>query len=99
MWQEHTEQYTIKIRMHSSCEIEDRFRRSSSLHAMCDTPIARITVCVLSKDISLRLPFELACTRVNRVMLFTLCAETIKPAFEGGKSDGCRLHQFTMYIL
>ena len=28
---------------------------------------------------------ELACTKVNRVMLIKLCTETIKPVFEGDK--------------
>ena len=59
--------------------------------AVCDTPIARITACVF-KDTGRRHPLELqqqctlvACTRVNRVMLTNLCAETIKPVFEGDK--------------
>ena len=30
--------------------------------------------------------YSVACTRVNRVMLVSLCAETIKPVFEGGKN-------------
>ena len=37
----------INITIHSSCEIED-FVESSSLQAVCDTPIARITSCVSS---------------------------------------------------
>ena len=54
---------------------------------MCDTPIARINVCVLIKDIVGDSPwnYSVACTRVNRVMLVSLCAETIKPVSEGDK--------------
>ena len=37
----------IEVIIHSSCEIED-FCRNSSLQAVCDTPIARITGCVSS---------------------------------------------------
>ena len=37
----------IKNKIHSSCEIKD-FCRNSSLQAVCDTPIARITGCVSS---------------------------------------------------
>ena len=36
----------LNVKIHSSCEIED-FVEKSSLQAVCDTPIARITVCVL----------------------------------------------------
>ena len=38
-------------------------------------------MCALKKDIRRRrrLPLELACTRVNRVMLINLCTETTKP--------------------
>ena len=42
-------------------------------------------VFVLFEDIGRRLPLELACTRVNRVMVTNLCAKTIKPVFEGDK--------------
>ena len=63
--------------------------RNSSLQAVCDTPIARITGCVSSfKDIGRRLPCNysvLVAIRVNRVMLDSLCAETIKPVSEGDK--------------
>ena len=34
----------------------------SSSQAVCDTPIARITGCVLNKDIGRRLPLELQCS-------------------------------------
>ena len=36
-------------------------------------------MCVLVKDLGRQLPLELACTRVNRVVLINLCAETTKP--------------------
>ena len=51
--------YITKVKLHSSCEIE--FRRNSSLQAVCDAPIARITGCVLIEDIGRRLPLELLC--------------------------------------
>ena len=40
--------YIIKIKIHSSCEIEDFVETHLSLQAVCDTPIARITGCVSS---------------------------------------------------
>ena len=40
----------IKIKIHSSCDIEV-FCRNSSLQAVCYTPIARITGCVSSSRI------------------------------------------------
>ena len=48
-----------------------------------------LSVCHRVLDIGRRLTFELqcvACTRVNRVMLINLCAQTIKPVFEGHKT-------------
>ena len=39
--------YILKLKIHSSCEIED-FVENSYLQAVCDTPIARITGCVPS---------------------------------------------------
>ena len=39
----------IKLKIHSSCEIED-FVEISYLQAVCDTAIARITGCVSSLD-------------------------------------------------
>ena len=66
-----------------------KIRRNSYLLAVCDTPIARITGCVIIKDMGRLLPLELhnsvACTRVSRVMLINLCAEPIKLVFEGDK--------------
>ena len=40
--------YIIKIKIHSSCEIED-FVQTHLVQAVCDTPIARITGCVLHR--------------------------------------------------
>ena len=40
--------YIIKIKIHSSCEIENFVETHIYLQAVCDTPIARITVCVSS---------------------------------------------------
>ena len=78
--------FVIKMKEHSSsCEIE-YFVETHSLQPVCDTPIARITGCVSS---SLRIevgdppcnyiPGSVVAIRVNRVMLVSLCAETIKP--------------------
>ena len=63
--------------------------RNSYLKAVRDTPIARITGCVLIKDTGRRLPLELsiAGTTVNRVMVINLCTETIKPDFERDKME------------
>ena len=54
---------------------------------MCDTPIARITDCVFSLRIEVGdSPYNYSVAiRVNRVMLVSLCAETIKPVSEGDK--------------
>ena len=62
--------------------------RNSCLQAVCDTPIARVTGCVSSLRTEVGdspWNYSVACTRVNRVMLANLCAETIKPVFEVGK--------------
>ena len=65
------------------------FKKNSSLQAVCDTWIARVTGCVSSLRISMvgdsPWNYSVACTRVNRVMLVNLYAETIKPVFEGDK--------------
>ena len=58
-------------------------------------------VCQLIKDTGRRLSLELqlesvVATRVNRVMLVSLCAETIKPVFEGDKYIDYRLYM--LYI-
>ena len=80
--------YIIKIKIHSSCEIED-FCRNPSLQAVCDTPIARITGCVSSWRIWVGdSPCNygvLIAIGVNRVMLVSLCAETVKPVCVGDK--------------
>ena len=60
---------------------------NSSLQAVCDTPIARITSCVSSIRIQVG---DSPCNysvaiRVSRVLLGSLCAETIKPVSEGDK--------------
>ena len=52
---------------------------------VCYSDCAYYWVYVLVKDIGRRLPLELACYRVNRVMLINLCTATIKPVFEGDK--------------
>ena len=77
--------YIIKIKIHSSCEIE--YSVETHLCKLCDTPIARITGCVFSSRIKVG---DSPCNysvaiRVNRVMLGSLCAETIKPVSEGDK--------------
>ena len=52
---------------------------------------AHYELCVLIKDIGRRLPLQLQCynysvaIRVNRMILVSLCAETIKPVSEGDK--------------
>ena len=54
---------------------------------MRDTPIARITVCVSSLRIQVgHSPwnYSVAIT-ANRVMLVSVCAETIDPILEGDK--------------
>ena len=58
---------------------------------MCDTPIARITSCVSSLKIEVGdSPYNYSVAiRVDRVMLVSLCAETIKPVSDGSKSDSC----------
>ena len=55
---------------------------------VCDTPIVHITGYVSSLRILVGdTPWNYSevCTRVNRVMLFNLCAETLKHVFEGNK--------------
>ena len=71
----------IRIKILFSCEIEDFVETHLFARAMCGTPIARVTVCVLVEDIGRRLPLELACTRVDRVMVIHL--DTAKPVLTG----------------
>ena len=73
----------------NTLQLWDRiFCRNSSLQAVCDTPIARITGCVSLLRISVGdspCNYSSVAIRVNRVMLVSLCAETIKPVSEGDK--------------
>ena len=47
----------------NTLQLWDRsLRRNSSMQAVCDTPIARITSCVLIKDIGRRPPLQLQCS-------------------------------------
>ena len=76
----------IKIKIHFRCEIEDIVE--THLCKLCVIlHRAYYWVCVLIKDIGRRLHLELQCSLPgsNRVMLISLCAETIKPYFEGDK--------------
>ena len=54
-------------------------------------------VCVLVEDIVRRLPLELACTRVNKVMFTNLCAEAIK-SFRGGDKNLTDPVEFTSLL-
>ena len=75
------------MKIHSSCKIEDFVETHLCKLAVRDTPIARITGCVSSLRI---LVGDSPCNysvaiRVNRVMLGSLCGETIKLVSEGDK--------------
>ena len=78
---------STKNKIHSSCETEDFVKTYLSLQDVGDSPIAHITGCMSS----LRIPVgDSSCNysgaiRVNRVMLFSVCAETVKPVFKGDK--------------
>ena len=75
-----------KIHPHS-CEIED-FKVLIVASCVQYSDHAYCWVCVLVEDIGRRLPLILhsvACPRANRVMLSSLCAESIKPVSEGDK--------------
>ena len=81
-----TEAFTSFHRESTECRCQI-FRRNSSLQTVCDSPIARITGCASSSKIYFG---DSPCNysvaiRVNRVILVRLCAETIKPGFEGDK--------------
>ena len=70
------------------------FCRNSSLQAVCDTPIARITgwLCVLIKDIGRRLPLQLQCSYQGQQGddVRQSVRENYKTHFwGGGKSDSC----------
>ena len=79
-----------KIHSSSSCEIED----------FVETHFCKLCVILRSRVLRVVCPHygyrsatplgttrysSVACTGVNRVMLINLCAETIKPVFEGDK--------------
>ena len=60
--------------------------------AVRGTPIARIAgrVSSLRREVGdSPWNYSVACTRVNRVMLVSLCAETKNPCLRGTKSDSC----------
>ena len=71
----HTLMYIIKIKLHSSCEIED-FVETHLCKYVRYSDRAYYGLCVLIKDIGRRLPLELqqcsAVIRVNRVMSVSL---------------------------
>ena len=55
---------------------------------MCNTPIARITGCVLIEDVSQRLPLELQCSSYQGQhgdVSQSVRGNTIKPVYEGHK--------------
>ena len=73
-----------KIKMYSSCEIEDLVEIHICKLCVIRTPIARVTslrACVGDFPCN----YSVACTRVDRVMSVSLCAETIKHVLEGDK--------------
>ena len=74
------------MKIHSSFEIED-FVETHTTCKLCVILRSRVLrVCVLIKDIGRRLPYNYSVAiMVNRVMLGSLCAETIKPVSEGDK--------------
>ena len=77
--------------MYGSCEIEDFVETHPCMPCaiLRSREILGVVLGILVKDIGRRLPLELACIRVNRVMLINLRTETIKPVLRGAKSDGC----------
>ena len=72
-----------KIKIHSSCEIEGFVKTHRC--QLCDTPIARITGCVQVGDS----PWNYYCCVSSLYQGqrgdVSLCAETMKPVFEGNK--------------
>ena len=68
-----------------------------SVRACCWVCVLKIINDIRRRRLSLEL--LVACTRVNRVMSINLCTETMKPIYEGSKSDGSGMHRFIMYIL
>ena len=66
--------------------LDQRGSRNSHLQVVRDTPNARIIGCVSSLRIEIgdsRWNYSLVCTKVNRVMFVSLCAEAINPVYEG----------------
>ena len=53
---------TYCIKQKYTPAVRSKICGNSSLQAVCDTPIARITGCVRIKDIGRRLPLELQCS-------------------------------------
>ena len=78
----------IKIKIHSSFEIEDfveinlcklcAILRSRVLLALCPPQGYRSATPLLCN-------YSVACTRINRVMLVSMCAQTVKDVFEENK--------------
>ena len=69
--------YIIKTKIHSSCEIEDFVETHLCKLCVIDAPITRVTGCASSLRIQVGdspWNYSVACTRVNRVMLVSLCA-------------------------
>ena len=73
----------VKIKIHCSCEIE--YFVEAHLCKLCVILRSRVLrMCVLIKDIGRRLPLQIQCSYQDqiRMMLGSLCAETIKPVSE-----------------
>ena len=88
--------YARYKKIHCSCEGEDFLE--THICELCDTPIARVAgfvSCSLGTQVG-DSPLELACTKVKRVMLVSLCAEALKHPeslfLRGTQSDGCGMH-------
>ena len=78
--------YNIKIKIHSSCELKDFV--GTHICKLCVILRSRVLLGVSSLRILVgdsRWNYSVACTRVNRVMLVSLCAETLERVFEGDK--------------
>ena len=65
------------MKIHSSCEIED----------FVETHICKLCVILRSRVLRVDSPYTYSnvAIRVSRVVLVSLCAETIKPVSEGDK--------------
>ena len=62
--------------------VETQVCKPCTIHRSVATDQACYWVCVLMKVIGRRLALELACTKVNRVMLINLRAEYFMPVFQ-----------------